>query len=358
MHSQNNKFYVAENMNLITILDANKFLYITEDSTQRRVELPPNNVHDGQSLAAALQTALSAGGTAYTVTWTTNAQMGTVTISAPSLTTISIASRKELQGLTSWAGVAITPTGTADVSDILGTVTTGISTGTNSLTASLYPGKAYRKIELSEGAYTFDSLASELQTKLNAGSYISGYIVSKNEPLGRLQITCSSSHTFFIYPGTYLDANPYSFMGHDGPFHSCDEVCGFTGDAVIQGNTVLGASMIHTMAYSTLFINSDLGTHNDSVGPVSQTSIARKVCVSVPPGGMIHDYHSLGHDYVTLHKQSISAISFRVTDWRGQTVDMQHWSLSLILVPESEFRRGPQKHFSPPVKTHDRGRKL
>ena len=95
--------------------------------------------------------------------------------------------------------------------------------------------------------------------------------------------------------------------------------------------------MIHTMAYSTLFINSDLGTHNDSVGPVSQTSIARKVCVSVPPGGMIHDYHSLGHDYVPLQKQAITAISFRVTDWRGQTVDMQHWSLSLILVPESEF---------------------
>jgi hypothetical protein len=46
----------------------------------------------------------------------------------------------------------------------------------------------------------------------------------------------------------------------------------------------------------------------------------------------------LPYDYVALDKQSIAAIHFRLTDWRGRTVDMPApWSLSVIIVPESDF---------------------
>ena len=52
---------------------------------------------------------------------------------------------------------------------------------------------------------------------------------------------------------------------------------------------------------------------------------------------MIHDFHSQPLDYVTLTKQSITAISVRLTDWEGKSVELDApWSLSIILVPESQ----------------------
>ena len=114
-------------------------------------------------------------------------------------------------------------------------------------------------------------------------------------------------------------------------------VTGFTGAAVIEGNSVVAASHVNTMAYHTLFIHSSLGTHNDTIGPVGQSTIARKVVVEGGQGSFIHDFHSTPFDYLALDKQSITSIRFRVTDWRGNPVEMSPWSLSIVLVPEDQF---------------------
>jgi hypothetical protein len=114
-------------------------------------------------------------------------------------------------------------------------------------------------------------------------------------------------------------------------------VTGFTGAAVIGGNSVVAASHVNTMAYHTLFINSSLGTHSDTIGPVGQSTIARKVVIDGPQGSFVHDFHSTPFDYLALDKQSITSIRFRVTDWRGSPVDMSPWSLSIVFVPEAEF---------------------
>ena len=88
----------------------------------------------------------------------------------------------------------------------------------------------------------------------------------------------------------------------------------------------------------TVFINSSLGMHNDSVGPMGQTTIARKVVIDQPPGTTVNDYHSNLCDYVTVPAGEIHQISFRLTDWRGHDIDMDvAWSLSIIFVPEKEF---------------------
>ena len=100
----------------------------------------------------------------------------------------------------------------------------------------------------------------------------------------------------------------------------------------------IAAGHVNVLAYHTLFINSTLGMHNDSIGPVGQSTIARKVVIDAPPGGMVHDFHSTPYDYISLEQQSINSVRFRVTDWRGETVrPMSHWSASVILVPEEEF---------------------
>ena len=92
------------------------------------------------------------------------------------------------------------------------------------------------------------------------------------------------------------------------------------------------------MAHHTVFINSNLGMHSDSVGPLGQSSIARKVVIDQPAGGLVNDYHSSPFDYVEVPAGDIHQISFKLTDWRGQEIDMQvGWSLSIILVSEREF---------------------
>jgi hypothetical protein len=87
-----------------------------------------------------------------------------------------------------------------------------------------------------------------------------------------------------------------------------------------------------------LFITSDLGTHADSVGPIGQSTVCRKIVIDQPAGGFVNDFHSLPYDYVSLDQRNIAAIRFRLTDWKGRTVDMPAaWSLSVIIVPESDF---------------------
>jgi len=130
---------------------------------------------------------------------------------------------------------------------------------------------------------------------------------------------------------------PYEFQGFAAPYNGSDLLTGFHSN-VYEGNTAVAAGHVNVLAYHTLFVNSTLGMHNDSIGPVGQSTIARKVVIDAPPGGMIHDFHSTPYDYITLEQQSISSIRFRVTDWRGETVTpMSHWSASIILVPEEEF---------------------
>jgi hypothetical protein len=131
--------------------------------------------------------------------------------------------------------------------------------------------------------------------------------------------------------------NPFAFQGHIGPFYESDNVTGFTGASVLEGNSLTATEHVNVQAYHTLFIHSSLGTHNDTLAPRGQTSVARKVIVDVPPGQMINDYRASQLDYIDLEKQSIPSISFRITDWQGHKVKMSEWSCSITLVEEDQF---------------------
>ncbi|MFX4226554.1 MAG: hypothetical protein ACFHHU_01265 [Porticoccaceae bacterium] len=153
-------------------------------------------------------------------------------------------------------------------------------------------------------------------------------------------MTISHNNTdlkFRIFPESYLTTRPHEFQGFAAPYNGSDLLTGFYGEPYV-GNTAVAVGHVNVMAYHTLFVNSTLGMHNDSLGPVGQSTIARKVVIDVPPGAMVNDYHSSQLDYITIEPQSISSIRFRVTDWAGRTVSgMGHWSASIILVPEEEF---------------------
>ena len=329
--ANNQYMYIAEELPLLTVLPTAGKVYLRETingvTSDRLVTIPPA-IYDGASLATAMATAL---GTGYSVTYAPVAsQLGTLTITTAN--NWVILSRATLLRDGKFGGSILQKSGLQDASDILGTITADASG-----VLTLGHGLGYRRVVLSEGSYTFDSMATELQTQLNTGTDLPSYTVAKNAVTGRLSISNTNTLKFHIYPSQYLDNNPYSFQGYSEPFYSSDAITGFTGVDRLEGNALTAASHINLLAYHTLFINSTLGSHNDSIGPVGQSTIARKVVIDSGPGSFVHDYHSQPFDFIRLDKQSISAIRFRVTDWRGNSVEMSPWSMSIILVPEDEF---------------------
>jgi len=325
----NKYLYIAEEMPAFTVLPTQTKVYLRENGVERVLTLAASIVppDDGPGLAQALANALGAG---YTTSFTAVAgTLGSITIT--SAISWVILSRASLLTLSTFAGSQLAHSNLQDASDILGTTTTD-ATGL----LALGHGLDYRRIELSIGTYTFDSLAVELQVQLNTGSSLS-YSVSKNNLTGRLSINSADPLKFHIFPETYLYNNVFSFQGFSAPFYASDSITGFAGNTILDGNSLTAVGHVNVMAYHSLFINSTLGGHNDTLGPIGQSTIARKVVIDQPTGGFVHDFHSLPFDYITLEKQSISSIRFRVTDWRGQTVEMSDWSLSIVLVPEDEF---------------------
>ena len=331
--TDHNKYlYVAEELPFLTVLTTAGKVYLRETIagvTGDRIVVIPPAIYDGLNLAAALSTALGAN---YSVSHTAVAgTLGTLTLTTTN-DSFTVLSRATLLRDGAFGGSSLIKSSLQDASDILGTTTTD-----SSGLVTLGHGLGYRRVELSKGTYGFDSLALQLQTQLNTGSDLATYSVGTNPTSGRLSLSNTNTLKFHLYPSQYLEQNPFSFQGFTAPFYDSDSVTGFTGAAVIEGNSVVAASHVNTLSYHTLFINSSLGTHNDTIGPVGQSTIARKVVVDGPQGSFIHDFHSTAFDFLALDKQSITSIRFRVTDWRGNPVQMSPWSLSIVFVPEDQF---------------------
>jgi hypothetical protein len=328
--TETNKYiYITEQQIKYTILSNQNKVYLIENNVERILTLTPG-VYDEANLATELQIHL---GAAFTVSSTT----GQLYVS--SAENWKIYSRLEMQTKNNFAGVQIVPYALQDINDLFDTISS-VYVSAQGLSGDIQLGfsKIYRRVELTTGQYSFTELATVLQNSLNNESSLLSYVVTPDPTKGKLTITNPSTLLFEIYSEEYLTTNKYAFIGYSNPFFGSDHTTGFSGRNILQGNTITGEQHVNIMRHHTIFINSDLGTHNDSIGPLSQTTIARKIVVDQPYGSMINDYHSLAFDYIASEKQSLAAMRFRLTDWMGQSIEMTAgWSLSIVLVPEEEF---------------------
>ena len=192
-----------------------------------------------------------------------------------------------------------------------------------------------RKIQLTLGFYDGFTLAEEVQTQINVGTHLgSTYTVTFNDKTGKL--TISNTGTFSIWPDEALQKgfwNPQ--LGANIPLYdndSANEVLGFFGKDAIQGNDVISNGHISVMPYHSLFIHSDLGTQDDSIGPNGEQSIIRRIVLDQPLGSMIHDFHSLPHDYVTIPRGNIRTMNFKITNYEGIEVDMNNMNISFSII--------------------------
>ena len=350
-HGQNQYVYISEQLDGWNVSSANDKLYLYEiygtTESIRIASIAQFPYTTGAAFASAVQAALQANSIipgAYSVVHSGSGQ-GVLTIThaaAASEYSLSIANREDLGALTNWGTTAISPTALQDACDLMGLRTAGVASmlpNGGSLALTLGSAQQYRKIALDVGGYDAATLPTMLAAKLNTGTSMPTYTVTVPSTTNRVTIATSSAKKFLLWSGEYLDTHPYAFQGHTAGQYAYD-ILGFRG-GVQEGSSaspLVGQQHINVMAHHTIFINSSLGMHNDTIGPLGQSTIARKVVIDQPPGSTVNDYHSSLVDYVAIPAGDIHQISFRLTDWRGQDIDMDAaWSLSIIFVSEKEF---------------------
>ena len=206
-----------------------------------------------------------------------------------------------------------------------------------------------RKIALTEGSYDGDTLAANLKSVLNAGTNMStaSYNVTFDASTGKLTITTSdTSNTFFLWPAEYLEHglwNPLNlasipeYVKYDNSY----EVLGFHNPIAMGGllfQDVVGSAHINVVPFHTLYIHSSLGTQGDSVGPQGSSSVIRTICLDQPVGRYVHDRSVMPYDYISIEKGMLRQLDFRLTDWLGRAVPLNHsWSFSILLIPEEDM---------------------
>ena len=331
VNADNQYLYVTENQTLRKVLAGQGKVYVQEGSTFRIVQIAVGS-YTGAQLASALSTALNTGSSGWTVAFiNSQTSLGTLNIGGPA--NWKFFSRREL---IAGAFPGVSPGDFQDSADLLGIVDAPAS-GSPSGNVTLAPAKAYRQIALTPGFYTATQLANHLQDKLRVGTTLSAtWTAAYSDHTGRITVA-NADAAWEIWPETYLLKNPYLWPGIAEPYSS-DNVTGLEGDAPLAGPTVIASMHVNVLRYHSVFIATSLGSHSDTIGPLGQTSFARKILVSDARGGMIDDRHMTPFDFISLEPQSLSSITFRLTDWRGRTLPMSvPWSLSIVIVPESEF---------------------
>ena len=81
---------------------------------------------------------------------------------------------------------------------------------------------------------------------------------------------------------------------------------------------------IDLLPYKTLFLcSSTFGNLGQSVGPVGQGDIVRRIVVNAVFGHLIHDLHSTAADYVDVSLTQLSQMHWRLTDEKGRVVSLE-----------------------------------
>ena len=180
-----------------------------------------------------------------------------------------------------------------------------------------------RKVGLTVGGYDGTTLATEVATQLNTGTTLNAnsYSCTFKSGTGKLTIsnTTPSPADFNIWTADYLKHglwNPLN-LGSIPAYvegDDCYTQIGFAGPYKITGNAttpITGEGHINVMPYHSLFLHSDLGLQGDAIGPDNSQSCIRMIVLDQAPGSMIHDFHSLPYDYVSVQPSQIRNLHFR-----------------------------------------------
>ena len=208
-----------------------------------------------------------------------------------------------------------------------------------------------RKVLLTEGQYSGDQLATELQSKLQSGTFLTSatYAVTFNSDQGKLSFRVTGGFAVVrLLPMEYLMNNPAYFTGFLGEavvdHDDCGSVIGLHGNArvpfVYTDTAPITLGHISILSHHVLYLHCDqgMGTGEDSVGPRGNGTILRSIPVTSAYGQMLHDLSLNPHDYTLVHKGQLNTFRFRLADKFGRDVVLDSpFSFSILLDPVDEL---------------------
>jgi hypothetical protein len=209
------------------------------------------------------------------------------------------------------------------------------------VTVGFVSNPVHRVEILPPGQYNAITLASALQTALNAGTIGNVYTVIFDTHLGKLKVSTSSSTNFAIFGGQTKDlVKEWNNLVPAAPItedtaYSANIACGFTTSGLLQGSissSLTAPSVVDLATYKTLYIHSpDLGEPEAAFGPRGSSGCIRKVVLPEHTNAIVLDRHTVAWGGTKVDAMPLRTIRFRLLDSDGNLVNTQghDWSLSL-----------------------------
>ena len=201
-------------------------------------------------------------------------------------------------------------------------------------------GVYYRKIPIPEGNYTASELTTELETQLN--NYFdtvdrpNTYTVRYNATTNKIRIAVNYASVIFI---VLTDGEVAPFVES---FLDDVDVSNLSSINRVMGNlTPAPDAYTNVVPYITNFIDlvpfKNLYLHCNEISNFNQmtvagnSSIIKKINVSVPYLGIINDNELSNVDYIDVSNKILRRLNFRLTNNLNQVVSLNNVDISFTL---------------------------
>ena len=191
------------------------------------------------------------------------------------------------------------------------------------------------------GNYTPPDLAVEIQTKMNtliqpltgvSNMFACSYVVKTNKII--ISMT-DEFYAFRIITGPELKTTPWTGTTFDrNKPNDINDILSNLNDFSVRYNKVVPfiSGSINLQPFNNIYIHAtNLGNYN-SIGPMNERTIVKKVPVSADYNHMIFDQCVLINDTNSCSGQTIKTLFFQLKSARGDIIPLNgcNWSLSVI----------------------------
>ena len=191
-------------------------------------------------------------------------------------------------------------------------------------------------LTLSIQNHTGTSLASNLQSLLNTEFGGGSYVVAYNTNKGTITITSQEAQRMFqIFTEEEMHSN---MPGWDIPYEenlkSANEI--FRLSSTMGSVNSYETGFLDLLNIHSLYLrSSNLGSFQ-TIGARGESDIIKKIPVSSGYGYLIIDTVVSNHDKIDVSRQTLKTLEFRLTNVKGEVVDLHgaHVSWSLVFVQE------------------------
>ena len=208
------------------------------------------------------------------------------------------------------------------------------------LPPAIVAGAYYRKITIPEGNYTASELTTELETQLN--TYFdtvdrpNTYTVRYNATTNKIRIAVKYATVIFVvltdgevapFVGSFLDEVDVNNL------NSINRVIGNTTPAPDAYTNVVPyiTNFIDLVPFKSLYLHCNEISNYNQLTIAGNSSIVKKINVSVPYLGIINDNELSSFDYIDVSNKMLRRLNFRITNNLNQAVNLNGVDKSFAL---------------------------